>query len=150
MSSSKSVDNLSIYEKISHHDKLRRESDIVYRVLVNKDTKELDGFLKKVRSDIIKEFPDLSENFKVYTQKVIKSNKDYMRAAKHGLFFFFLFLKPKVAEKLIQSPSPKTDPQRFKEFYENQLQQCCNDLLQSKIHSFQAFVWKVRADYFVL
>jgi hypothetical protein len=85
--------------------------------------------------------------FLFYIHKfVFYSLSDTSRVAKHGLFFFGLYLCPKFAESMVK-PKPQLNPYKFKKFYETVLPKYFNQLLNGEITSLQKFVEEVRAEY---
>lgn len=141
---------LSRYEEIARNEHLKMQSDLIYRLLMSKDTTELDNILKTFRSQTLQSYKNISEMFRVQTNKTINGKEHYARIAKHGLFFFYLWMNPAYAESLCSSPSPVVDPVKFERFYKEKLPKSCQELLQTRITTLQAFVEKVRTDYFTL
>ena len=137
----------SLYEAYQDIHEKKKESDVIFRVLMDEDTKEIDKILIALSEEAKKEFPNLSTRFDKYVKRTITEKQLCARTAKHGLFFLFLFLNKKYADTLIESP-PKVDPQKFKNFYENHLPRLCNMLLDSSIQGLQAFVERARSVYF--
>lgn len=141
---------LSRFESIELHEHLRMKSDLIYRILMSKDTSELDKILTTFRQQSLDEFPNISNVFKVQTSKALAKSENYHRIAKHGLFFFYLWMKPEYAQRLCSSANPKVDPVKFQLFYTEYLPKSCQALLQSKITTLQAFVERVRTEYVTL
>ena len=142
--------NISIYNEIARNEKLKWESDYIYKMLMNPDTKELDCEIKEWRDKLLLKYPNLSNRFKKNTERAISDDKKFIRIAKHGLLFLRIWLDHEYAQSFIASPKPKVNPMKFKRFYEVHLFKCCNDLLSTNITTLQAFVEKVRSIYFKL
>lgn len=148
----KMVKKLSRYEEIARAEMLRREADLIYRICMSPNTTELDTILESFRQDALNKYGDkLSDLFKYETKRVIESkdNKNYNRIAKHGYFFLMLYLHPDYAKSLIE-PVPLVNPRKFQTFYSKKLPEACKMLLQTHCVTLQAFVEKVRTDYFML
>lgn len=149
MSSSKSNDRRSLYEAYEEIEEKKKEGDLIYRVMMELDTTEIDKILMELKESAKKEFPNLSVRFEKFTTRSITESQLDARTAKHGMFFLFLFLNKDFADSLIQSP-PKVDPQRFKRFYEIHLPNLCNMLLNSSITSLADFVERTRSTYVII
>jgi len=139
----------SIYEQIAHFEKLKWEHDDIYMFMMNKDTTKLDAELKVWRDQQLKKYPAMSKRFERNTLRAIEEDKRYMRIAKHGLLFLRIWLDPEYAKSFID-PKPRVNPIKFKTFYENHLDKCCRDLLNTNTTTLQAFVEKVRSIYIKL
>lgn len=146
----KKTKKLTRFERIAREEQLKRKSDLVYRVMMSKDTTELDKILETFTEQTLKQYGNISEMFRVQTKKTIEGKEHYARIAKHGLFFFYLWMNPAYAQSLCSSPTPTVDPLKFEQFYKTNLPNACQELLQTKITTLQAFVEKVRTDYFTM
>ena len=146
---SSSQERQSIYDAYMNIHEKKKESDLIFRVLMEENTDEIDKILIAFLKKSTEEFPNLSSRFRKVTLRSIKEKQLCARAIKHGLFFLFLFLNKDYADTLIASP-PQVDPQKFKNFYENHLPKLCNMLLDSTITSLQDFVERTRSIYFKL
>ena len=140
----------SIYNEIARNEKLKWQQDIIYMMMMNPDTSYLDNELKEWREQELKRYPNLSNRFKLYTERLLTDKKNFIRVAKHGLLFLRIWLDPAYANSFIASPKPLVNPVKFKRFYEVHLSKCCNDLLSTNTTTLQAFVEKVRTIYFKL
>ena len=141
--------NKSIYEEIARVEKLKWDVDDIYMMMMNPDTSKIDEELKDWRDQQIKKYPKLSKRFQKNTLRAIEDDKRYMRIAKHGLLFLRIWLDPDYAMSFI-NPKPRVNPIKFKRFYENHLDKCCRDLLNTNTTTLQAFVEKVRSIYIKL
>ena len=133
----------TLYDLYQVEEQKKIESDIIYNILVSRDTTLLDKLLAQILHQSNQSHPGLSKRFSTITSRCLS---DTSRIAKHGLFFFGLFLCPAFAESLVK-PDPKLNPFKFKKFYESVLPKYCNQLLNGEITSLQKFVEEVRAEY---
>ena len=133
----------TLYDLYQVEEQKRIESDIIYNILISRDTTLLDKLLQEILSQTKQTHPGLSKRFDTITNRCLS---DTSRVAKHGLFFFGLYLCPKFAESMVK-PQPKLNPYKFKKFYENVLPKYFNQLLNGEITSLQKFVEEVRAEY---
>ena len=131
----------NIYDLYQFEEQKKMESDLIYRILMNKDVTELDKMLKEV----VNNRKDQSDRFNKMTSRCLS---DDSRIAKHGLFFFCLYLDPAFAKSML-FPEPKLNPYKFKIFYETILPKKCNDLLNGNINSLQRFVEEIRTEYII-
>ena len=129
----------------------------IYCAIDTSDTEQAIALIEKIRPFIggVKlgletALGFFSEMFRVQTKKTIEGKEHYARIAKHGLFFFYLWMNPAYAQSLCSSPTPTVDPLKFEQFYKTNLPNACQELLQTKITTLQAFVEKVRTDYFTM
>ena len=134
------MDN-NIYDLYQYEEQKKMQSDIIYNILMNKDVTELDKMLKQV----VDSRKDQSDRFKRMTSRCLSDNS---RIAKHGLFFFCLYLDPAFAKSML-FPEPRLNPYKFKVFYEQVLPKKCNDLLNGNINSLQRFVEEIRTEYII-
>ena len=133
----------TLYDLYQVEEQKRIESDIIYNILISRDTTLLDKLLSEILSESKQSHPGLSKRFDQITSRCLSDNS---RVAKHGLFFFGLYLCPKFAESMVK-PEPKLNPFKFKKFYETVLPKYFNQLLNGEITSLQKFVEEVRAEY---
>ena len=148
----KMVKKTSIYEDIARAEELRREADLIWRICMNEDTTELDSILESFRQKDINTYGNqLSDLFKYEVKGYIdsKDNQNYKRVGKHGYFFLMLYLNPEYAKSLLE-PEPLVNPRKFRIFYKKNLPEACTMLFQTHCVTMQAFVEKVRSDYFFL
>ncbi|MAJ81513.1 MAG: hypothetical protein CMF41_01205 [Legionellales bacterium] len=129
-----------LYDLYNFEENKRLQSDIIYYIMVSKDTTKLDDMLKQILAN-----KNFSKRFEKVTQRCLSDNS---RIAKHGLFFFGLFLCPEFARSLV-TPEPKLNPYKFKIFYETVLPKKCNDLLNGNISCLQRFVEEIRTEYII-
>ena len=141
---------LTRFEAIARQEQLKRKCDLIYRVMMSKDTTELDKILQTFRETTLKQYSNISEMFRVQTKKTIEGKEHYSRIAKHGLFFFYLWMNPTYAQTLCSAPTPLVDPLKFERFYKTDLPNACQELLQTRITTLQAFVERVRTAYFTM
>lgn len=144
---SSSQERQSIYDAYMDIHEKKKESDLIFRIMMDESTDEIDKILIAFLESSKKEFPKLSSRFIKVATRTIEEKHLCARTAKHGVFFLFLFLNKEYADSLIASP-PQVDPQKFKNFYENHLPKLCNMLLDSTITSLQDFVERTRSIYF--
>tara|TARA_A100001015_G_C14992232_1_gene714505 strand:+ start:1159 stop:1623 length:465 start_codon:yes stop_codon:yes gene_type:complete len=141
----------SKYEEIARNEKLKWQQDDIYMMLMNPDTTKIDGELKEWREKELALYDNkLSGRFTRNTLRAIEDKKRYIRIAKHGLLFLRIWLDNEYAQSFIASPKPRVNPIKFKKFYEEHLDKCCRDLLNTNTTTLQAFVEKVRSIYFKL
>ena len=133
----------TLYDLYQVEEQKRIESDIIYNILMSRDTALLNKLLEEILSETKQKHTGLSKRFDKMTRRCLSDNS---RVAKHGLFFLGLYLCPKFAQSLIK-PQPKLNPYKFKSFYENVLPIYVNQLLNGEITSLQKFVEEVRAEY---
>lgn len=142
---------LSMYEEIQRNDRMKWKEDYIYMMLMNPDTTAIDNEIKNWRNKELKNYANtLSDRFKRNTKRAIEDKQKFIRTAKHGLLFLYIWLDPEYAQSLIASPKPRVNPSKFKVFYEEKLDVCCRDLLNTSTTTFQAFVERVRSEYFKL
>ncbi len=133
----------NVYDLYMVEERKKIESDIIYNILINRDTRLLDNMLKDILGAAQQNLPNLSKRFHEMTSRCLT---DKSRIAKHGLFFFGIYLVPSFAESLVK-PDPKVNPFKFKKFYEEILPPYCNQLLNGEITSLEKFVQEIRAEY---
>ena len=134
------MDN-NIYDLYQFEEQKRMQSDIIYNILMNKDVSVLNDMLKNV----IDKRKEQSNRFQKITSRCLS---DESRIAKHGLFFFCLYLDQDFAKSML-FPEPRLNPYKFKVFYETILPKKCNDLLNGNITSLQRFVEEIRTEYII-
>ena len=132
----------NIYDLYQYEEDKKMQSDIIYNIMMNKDMTVLNSMLEKV---VHSRFGMQSNRFKTITSRCLS---DTSRIAKHGLFFFSLYLDPEFAKSML-FPEPKLNPYKFKIFYEQILPKKCNDLLNGNITSLQRFVEEIRTEYII-
>ena len=135
----------NVYDLYMIEERKKIESDIIYNILISRDTDLLDKLLNEILNIVKQSHPNLSKRFTNISNRCII---DKSRIAKHGMFFFGIYLVPKFAESLIK-PNPKVNPFKFKIFYEKILPKYCNQLLNGEITSLQKFVEEIRAEYII-
>ena len=141
----------SIPEKIHQSHEFKKQSDFIYRVFMDLDTKEIDHFIQEEIDKVKIKFPDMSSRFHTMVDKTLNDKNKYTRIAKHGYMIILLWLDISgECVKSLMGDNPKVPPEKFKLFYENYLSKMCNDLLNAKIICLQEFVEKVRSVYFTL
>jgi hypothetical protein len=132
------------YERLEQK---RRDSDLIYRVLMERDTVELDEILLGFRTRIMIRCPKLSTRFKVVTSESISGTD---RHEKQFLFFFCLLLDKDYADSLIDEKNPLVPPSKFKKFHDdpNYLTLMCENLCNST-YCLREFVQKTRSLYHI-
>ncbi|MAT62898.1 MAG: hypothetical protein CL881_03775 [Dehalococcoidia bacterium] len=135
----------TLYDLASANEQKKIESDIIYNILMNKETTLLDRLLTEIIDTTKKNHTDMSKRYHSMTERCIKDNS---RIAKHGLFFFGLYLCPTFAESLIK-PDPKVNPIKFSIFYNTILPQACTKLLNGEYSCLQEFVEDIRLQYVI-
>lgn len=133
----------NVYDLYMIEERKKIESDLIYNILISRDTELLDKLLQEILDFAKQSHPKLSKRFHTITDRCIS---DKSRIAKHGLFFFGIYLVPKFAESLVK-PEPRVNPFKFKNFYETVLPKYCTQLLNGQITSLQKFVEEIRAEY---
>jgi hypothetical protein len=127
-----------------------QRADLVYRLMVESDTTEIEGYIEEFIKRLTAKFHDrtLSTRFKTVADEAIHG-KD--RHLKQAFFFFYLFVFKDFAESLIDDQNPKVPPTKFKNFYDNpnNLSMCCKKYLGTEYVSLRQFVIEVRNSYFM-
>lgn len=133
----------TVYDLYGVEEQKKIESDIIYNIMISRDTTLLDQLLTEILTKTKQTHPGLSKRFLETTNRCLS---DKSRISKHGLFFFGLYLCPEFAKSLV-TPDPKLNPFKFKIFYETVLPKYCSQLLNGEITSLQKFVEEIRAEY---
>jgi len=125
------------------------KTDLIYRILMNRDTTELDSILKK-ELDVVKTVhPNLGKLFNDQMHKILTDKQLDTRIPKHGWFFILLWMN--ISKTMVDDlMDNKVPPLKFKLFYDDHLSKYCNELFLSKINCLQQFVEKVRSIYVTL
>lgn len=135
----------TLYDIAGAHEQTKIQSDLIYNVLMNRNTTLIDRLLKEIIDIVKSNHTGLSKRFQDMTERCIN---DKSRIAKHGLFFFGLYLCPTFAQGLV-SPDPKVNPVKFTIFYNTVLPKACNKLLNGDYSCLQEFVEDIRLEYVV-
>ena len=134
-----------LYHETEKIEKKRMDADLLYNILVNPNTAELEHVVALFTNLLVSKYSDMSTRMK----RILEACKtDKNRLLKHSLVFFCLFQESFAVEHFLKDN--RCPPEKLSRFLANELKTCCETLLKGSYTSLQAFVEDARWQYVVV
>ncbi len=142
----------SLSNELAECEERLQRSDLIYRVLLQRETSEIDGhisdFIKKLVAQTKGTKYKFSKRFHTITKEAIQGNDRHL---KQCLFFWYIYTFKDFADSLVDEQNPQVPPDKFKRFRDDpeNLRLMCSNLLDTHYCSLREFVNKTRICYFM-
>jgi|TARA_B110000977_G_scaffold190046_1_gene260351 hypothetical protein len=143
---------MTMYAKMAPIELAREQSDLLYHLFINTQTKTLDDVCGQIATTLKERYGE--EHISIRLQNMLtRTQQDSDRIAKHGLLLFALFQEPDVRSIFMGTGPdnpPRVPPEKFQYFVDTELPACVDKLLTGALTSLRAFVEDARWGYCIL